>query len=286
MQTLFTMILVAVVTVLNLIAPQDQTSLTDMFLQAYTDTMSGGPVRENSTAVIPDIQATAVSPSADAALIENPHTEPTPLPVIPTASALDMLQTNPKILFGNPQTEDNFERGSTGFGINAGLNDDEGIRIIALNNRISLEPKKNNGWLSWRLRPPALSEGAAEMEFSILTCARGDRTGLVMHAPDYTGGHGYYFSLACEGTVSILRDAEVLGTADAASLFKNSSGDVNTMTAIIRGNSLSLILNGQDALTVQDSTYPQGYSGFFTAPQNQDTLTLDIMTFRSFSPQQ
>ena len=63
MQTLFTMILVAVVTVLNLIAPQDQTSLTDMFLQAYTDTMSGGPVRENSTAVIPDIQTTAVSPS-------------------------------------------------------------------------------------------------------------------------------------------------------------------------------------------------------------------------------
>lgn len=285
MQTLFTMILIVVVTVLNLIAPEDDKSLTEVFLQQYADALSVEWTPNAGTAGIQDVQLTSV-PTAATDMIENPHTEPDPLPVIPTASVTDMLQTNPKILFGNPQTEDNFERGSTGFGINAGLNDDEGIRIIALNNRISLEPKKNNGWLSWRLRPPAVSDGAAEMEFSILTCARGDRTGLVMHAPDYTGGHGYYFSLACEGTVSILRDAEVLGTADAASLFKNSSGDVNTMTAIIRGNSLSLILNGQNALTVQDNTYPQGYSGFFTAPQNQDTLTLDIMTFRSFSPKQ
>ena len=285
MQTLFTMILIVVVTVLNLIAPEDDQSLMDVVLQQYADAMTTVWTPDPGTAARQDVQATAV-PTEAAGMIENPHTEPSPLPVIPTASVKDMLQTNPKILFGNPQTEDDFERGSTGFGINAGLNDDDGIRIIALNNRISLEPKKNNGWLSWRLRPPAVGDGAAEMDFSILTCARGDRTGLVMHAPDYTGGHGYYFSLACEGTVSILRDAEVLGTADAGSLFKNSSGDVNTMTAIIRGNSLSLILNGQNALTVQDSTYPQGYSGFFTAPQNQDTLTLDIMTFRSFSPQQ
>ena len=132
-----------------------------------------------------------------------------------------------------PKVVDNFEQGSSGFGINAGLNDDDAIRIIALNNKLSLEPKKNNGWLSWRLRPPVFKDGAAEMEFSITTCARGDRTGLMLHTTDYTGGHGYYFSLACEGTVSILMDSVILGTADARNIFKNSSGEPNVMTAMI-----------------------------------------------------
>ena len=204
----------------------------------------------------------------------------------PVAIAQDnILETNPKILFGEPKNTDNFERGSSGFGINAGLNEDEGVRIIALNNRISLEPKKNNGWLNWRLRPPAVRDGAAEMEFSITTCARGDRTGLIMHAPDYSSGHGYYFSLACEGTVSILRDSEILGSADAQTMFKNNSGDTNTLTAVTRGNTLTLLLNGEAVLSAEDSTYTEGYSGFFTAPQNQDTLTMDILSFSSYYDQ-
>lgn len=214
-----------------------------------------------------------------------PVAEETPAPVMTASQSMSILETNPVILFGEAKNIDKFERGSSGFGINAGLNDDEGLRIIALNNRVSLEPKKNNGWLSWRLRPPAVRDGAAEMEFSISTCARGDRTGLIMHAPDYSSGHGYYFSLACEGTVSILKDSDILGTADGQALFKNNSGDTNTLTAVIRGNKLTALLNGEAVLSVEDSTYTEGFSGFFTAPQNQDTLTLDIMTFSSYYDQ-
>lgn len=184
--------------------------------------------------------------------------------------------------YSKPQVEDNFERGSAGFGLNAGLNDDENIRIIALNNQLSLIPKKSNGWLTWRLRPPVVQNGAAKMEFSITTCARGDRFGIAMHENDYTSGNGYYFSLACEGTVSILRDNTVLGTADASRFFHNNSGDVNDMTAIIRGNTLIMELNNETVLTVEDSTYTQGFSGFFTSPQGQNTLTMDILSFKEY----
>ena len=106
-----------------------------------------------------------------------------------------------------------------------------------------------------------------------------------MRSPDYSSGRGYYFSLACEGTVSILRDTTVLGSADVQSIFRNNSGDTNVMTAMVRGDSLTILLNGEIALNVQDSSYPEGYSGFFTAPQNQDTLTLDIMTFKNYYDQ-
>ena len=247
---------------------------------------------DNNTAVM--ATETAISDPApisrpnynDPAPGTSPVIEPvntaTPVPAAAAAYQTNLSETDPKALFGDPKAIDNFERGSSSFGLNAGLNDDDAIRIIALNNRLSLEPKKNNGWISWRLRPPAFKNGAASMEFSITTCARGDRTGLIMHAPDYGSGHGYYFSLACEGSVSILKDSEILGTTDAQDLFKNKSGDTNTMTAVIRGNTLTALLNGEAVLSVQDSTYTEGYSGFFTAPQNQDTLTMDILTFNSY----
>ena len=213
------------------------------------------------------------------AIIRPVSTEP---PTIPTAGPV-LSGTSLTTLFGDPKITDNFERGSSGFGINAGLNDDDTIRIIALNNRLSLEPKKNNGWITWRLRPPVQTDGAAEMEFSLTTCARGDRTGVIMHAPDYNSGQGYYFSLACEGTVSILRDSTIIASADVPELFRNASGDVNIMTAVIMGNTLTAMLNGQTAVTVQDDKYPSGFSGFFTAPQGDRTLTMDVISFTEYS---
>ena len=204
----------------------------------------------------------------------------------PTATAVPSSDTSTNLtdLFGNPKTVETFERGSSGFGLSAGLNDDEAIRIISLNNRLSLEPKKNNGWLSWRLRPPSIHDGAVEMEFSITTCARGDRAGIIMHAPDYTNGHGYYISLACEGTVSVLRDSTVLGSADVRNLFHANSGDLNKLTAIMQGDRLSVLLNDGSVLQIQDATYPEGFSGFFTAPQEQDTLRLDVISFTEYYP--
>ena len=278
MKSLFFLILSLVFVLVNLIAPNLFNYSMDSYMPVRTETpVTADDEMDVISRSIPE-QPVVPQPAVPAA-------EETPVPAVPAAQSFNILETNPKILFGEPKNTDNFERGSSGFGINAGLNEDEGVRIIALNNRISLEPKKNNGWLNWRLRPPAVRDGAAEMEFSITTCARGDRTGLIMHAPDYSSGHGYYFSLACEGTVSILRDSEILGSADAQTMFKNNSGDTNTLTAVARGNTLTLLLNGEAVLSAEDSTYTEGYSGFFTAPQNQDTLTLDIMSFSSYYDQ-
>lgn len=275
MKSLFFLTLTLVFILVNLIAPNLFTYNLDSYMPVVTEVVETSASELEMFNRMTTEQPVEQQPG-------DVETEETPVPAAAAPQTFSILETNPTILFGEAKNVDDFERGSSGFGINAGLNDDEGLRIIALNNRISLEPKKNNGWLSWRLRPPAVKDGAAEMDFSISTCARGDRTGLVMHAPDYGSGHGYYFSLACEGTVSILRDSDVLGTKDARELFKNSSGDTNTLTAVVRGNTLTALLNGEAVLSVQDSTYMEGYSGFFTAPQNQDTLTMDILSFRSY----
>ena len=277
MKTLFYMILGVTLIAVRLIAPnsfRNNDEYTEMI-----QNLSDDPVIQEVTTIQREIATVSAAATAQT-VIEPVNTAAPEIPVQNTGNS------DPMKMLEAPKITDNFEQGSSAFGINAGLNDDESIRIIALNNKLSLEPKKNNGWLTWRLRPPVFKDGAAELEFSITTCARGDRTGLMLHASDYTGGHGYYFSLACEGTVSILMDSIILGSADARNLFKNNSGETNIMTAMASGGTLTLMLNGQQALSVQDSTYTEGFSGFFTAPQNQGSLTMDIQSFKIYYDEQ
>ena len=269
MKIMFLMILTVVFFLGQLIAPNTfKDSNLSMLMEEVNSTPTAAeivPTQQTEESVIQKPSVTAGVPND-------------PVPTVPVIAG----ETNVKNIFGEAKIKDEFERGSSGFGINAGLNDDENIRIIALNNRLSLEPKKENGWLTWRLRPPVLADSAVEMEFSIITCARGDRMGILMRSGDYTSGHGYYFSLSCEGTISIMKDSTVINTADARGAFKNDSGDINIMTAIAHGNTLSVILNGENLLSVQDDSYKEGYNGFFTAPQGHNTLTMDITEFKEY----
>ncbi|MBR6088994.1 MAG: hypothetical protein IKP86_03610 [Anaerolineaceae bacterium] len=271
MKTLFLMIIVLVYSIGNLVAP-DKFNYKPVSHQATaTPTTRFTPQPNSSNGSDTDNYPVIQRGGSDA-----------PVPVNTGNSGT--AGNSPTEMFGEAKVADTFDRGSSGFGLSAGLNDDENIRIIALNNRLSLEPKKNNGWISWRLRPPVIQSGAVEMQFSIITCARGDRAGIMMHTPDYNSGNGYYFSLACEGTVSILRDSTVLGTADARNVFKNSSGDINVISAVVQGNTMTLMLNGTSLITVQDSTYAEGFSGFFVSPQGDKTLTMDILSFNEYYP--
>ena len=271
MSALFTYILIVVSVLTHLVAP-------DLFLQTDTVSPTVPAVQAASTPVAPPSQQQYTE---NYPITINPAATMTPVPAGPTAPQ-EQTGAAPAEIFGEAKVTDNFERGSSGFGLSAGLNEDDDIRIIALNNKLSLEPKKSNGWVNWRLRPPVINEGAVEMEFSIITCARGDRTGLMMRAKDYSSGNGYYFSLSCEGTISILRDSMVLGTADARTVFKNNSGDINVMGAVVQGNTLTAFLNGEKLLTVRDDAYPEGFCGFFTAPQGEKTLTMDVLSFKEY----
>ena len=274
MRTLFFIIIGVVFLVGHLIFPDDI---------GFSDTII--PTTDITSYVSPTQVPTPTSPPENPMPAAAADGDDDDVPVIHNPDkneAADSSSTDPVSIFGDAKVTDTFERGSSGFGINAGLNDDENIRIISINNQLSLQPKKNSGWLTWRLRPPVVADSASQMEFSLITCARGDRTGIMMRTNDYTSGKGYYFSLACEGTVSILRDTEVLDAASAQDVFKNSSGDINVMTAIAYGNRLTLVLNGKTLLTVTDDTYTEGYSGFFTAPQGENTLTMNIQSFKEF----
>ena len=282
MRTLFIVIVSVVFAIGNLFSPDDfirpDGGTADIFQPAATEqTLSDDYVVEVQN---PDDDPYILRPMPLNTAAPSESTVQTAAPA--GASSSSTTDIDDEIDLSTPQIEDTFERGSSGFGLNAGLNDDENIRIIALNNQLNLIPKKSSGWLSWRLRPPFLNDGAVSMEFSITTCARGDQFGLIMRAPDYTSGSGYYFSLACEGTVSILKDQTVLGTADASNVFHNNSGDINLLTAWMQGNTLTLMLNDESLLTVEDNAYSQGFSGFFVSPQGQDTLTMNILSFEEY----
>ncbi len=228
---------------------------------AVSPTATSGP--NSRPAAVPEVEAVSSAPAA--------AVEPTEVPF-----------DDPIAEFGEPKVQETFDQGSTGFGLGAGLNDEDYIRYITTNNKVTIEPKMNNGWVSWRLRPPVITDGAAEMDISFTTCARGDRTGILMRSENYTDGKGYYFSLACEGTLSIYRDTTLLNSMDVSDVFKNASGDVNHLEAIVKGDTLTAVLNDAAVLTVEDNTYDEGFCGFFTAPQGQNTLTMSISAFNLY----
>ena len=156
MKTMFYMIIAAVFIAVRLIAPgsfdsDDPTGISQEIVHDIRPETIDTIQREMGPAVINETVPEPVIPETGPAAVEEQDQ------TSPVSDLQTMLET--------PKVTDNFDQGSAGFGINAGLNDDDTIRIIALNNKLSLEPKKNNGWLSWRLRPPVFKDGAAEMEF-------------------------------------------------------------------------------------------------------------------------
>ena len=278
MRELFFMILSVVFMITQLIIPNSDINPG----QTENSQKATEQALQMSGIIIRGVEATQ-SPTATTAVIE-PTSLITEVPATPTAlpQPAEGQPVDPIKLFGEPMITDNFQKGSSGFGLNAGLNDDEAVRIIAIDEKLSVEPKNDNGWLTWRLRPPVLTDGAAEMEFAITSCARGDRMGLVMHAGDYNSGYGYYFAVACEGTVSILRNTTILASNTVPGLFKKGSGDINVLTAVVQGSKLTALLNGQEAVSIEDSNFTEGFSGFFTAPQGKNTLKLDILSYKEF----
>lgn len=267
MKVLFFYVFAIVAAVYALLFPNNtSTNVEAVATDEITSTVSAAP----SIATEPIATAVPTQTTAEAVSYVFEPTE--------TVPAFD----DPITEFGEPKVTENFNSGSTGFGLAAGLNDEDYIRYIAANNKVTIEPKMNNGWISWRLRPPVFTDGAAEMDLSFTTCARGDRTGILMRAGNYTDGKGYYFSLACEGTLSIYRDTTLLNSMDVSDVFKNGSGDVNHLEAIVKGNTLTAVLNDSAVLTVEDDVYSKGYCGFFTAPQGQNTLTMNISTFKVY----
>lgn len=195
--------------------------------------------------------------------------QPTPVPTF-------------KQQLGEPKFKENFKKGSSAFGLAAGVTDDETMHMEIFNGKVIASPKMTYGWRTWRLCPPMFRDGIASMKIAFLSCGKGDTVGLILRAPDYSGGTGYYFGVTCQGTLNVFKATKLIETVDISDLFRSDPDDPIRIDAEVRGNHIAFYVEDVKVFEIDDDAYDNGYSGFYTAQMGENTMQAQISDFEIY----
>jgi len=134
-----------------------------------------------------------------------------------------------------------------------------------------------SGWKGWRLTDRSQPNFHLEGTFITQSCSGKDGYGLVIRAPDYTSGYGYYFGVTCDGQYSLMRwseDGEVyLQSWKASPDIIGGSDQTNKLGVSADGTNLRLYANSKLIQEVNDPTFPaETIIGVFVAGLNPNFI--------------
>jgi len=230
-------------------------------------------------------QAQTTVPPAATEAVPSPTLPPTPEPTLtptgqpsPTPTATPPVG-DPALILGEPGFFDTFSNG-TSFGL-ANPYEDEAVSIKVENGAMVFKSKRINNGIRWRLTSRNPQDLYLEGRFNITSCSGADQYGLVMRAPTYTDGIGYYFGVTCSGQYYLLRwDKEgqntlVSLTSDASIL--SGSGQVNRLGIMADGETIRLYLNGKLVKELTDKgILDKGYIGAFVSAREDLNFTVQL----------
>lgn len=202
--------------------------------------------------------------------------EPEPFPWEPTPTLTVKEQ------LGKPKFSEKFRDGASSLGLGKGENEDDAMIFNIKNGKLTAIPKYSTGWKTWRLRPPEFADGVLTMDVRFLSCVKNDKVGLILRAPNYTDGDGYYFAFSCEGKAMIYREETLIAEGDAYDALKFFPEEPIHLEAEAVGDLLSFTVNGSRIIEVQDDAYTKGFSGLFIQPWGQNTLQAEITALEGY----
>lgn len=201
-------------------------------------------------------------------------TETPIITIAPTATPAD-----PKTLLGTPVYADTFSSGSA-FDLKTPYTDDA-VEMSVLNGSLLMTTTKTYSGIRWRLSYPKPQNYYLEGTFKTVNCSGDDLYGLVMRAPDYENGHGYYFGITCGGEYYFMRDVSganeivVDWTKDPNIL--TGMNQVNRLGVMLDGTHFSLYINGKLVKEFDDTSInAAGYFGVFIASYEQWNMSVEV----------
>ena len=199
-----------------------------------------------------------------------PAASETPVPETPTQTAT--LAANFRDTLGAPAWKDTLDDGRN-FGLDQSGYQDDYTKINIQNGAMVISNTSQSGYYGWRLTTKSPQDFYLEADIGIQNCAGTDLYGLVIRAPDYGSGFGYYLGLNCSGQYQITRwDANGIARISNLSLdpaVKPGSNQTNVLGVLARGSQLTLFVNGSQIIEVTDSTFSgSGHFGVFIAGQS------------------
>ncbi|MEA4906155.1 MAG: hypothetical protein VB089_00960 [Anaerolineaceae bacterium] len=165
---------------------------------------------------------------------------------------------DPKSSLGEPTYRNTLDNGKS-FGIDESGYEDGGNRITIEDGKMVLTSLAGRGYRGWRLTTGLPQDFYLEGTFNVRSCVADDQYGLVLRAPDFNSGMGYYFIVSCDGRYNFTRwDAN--GTSSIQNWEKGDpilagSNQTNRLGVLARGGHFSLYANGKLLKELDDTTF-------------------------------
>lgn len=247
---------------LNIVSTKVAATLAAVQTQAQPTALSAGTDVPLSPTLTPSLAPT-----------QTPTEQPSPTPTA-TLPAGDPAKS-----LGDPDFFDTFSNG-TSFGLSNPY-EDEAVLIKVENGALVFKSKRINNGIRWRLTSRDPVDLYLEGQFNVTSCSGSDQYGLVMRAPTYTDGIGYYLGVTCSGQYYLLRwDKEgqnslVSLTSDGSIL--SGSGQVNRLGIMADGETIRLYVNGKLVKELTDKGIPdKGYIGAFVSAREQPDFSVQL----------
>lgn len=208
-----------------------------------------------------------------------PPTLTPPSPSLTPAISATPSTEDPRATLGEPSWRNPFDSGR-GFGLNEPYEDDN-TRFAVENGHLVMTGRKANGWHGWRLTSPAVKNYYLEAVMRTRACSGSDEYGLVLRAPDFDSGKGYYFGLTCDGRYTFGHWINT-GVTDMIDLtqhpaIKTGENQENRIGIKLDGNHFTLYANGTVLQDFQDSSFTDaGYFGVWIAANRTAGFTVDV----------
>lgn len=120
-----------------------------------------------------------------------------------------------------------------------------------------------------------------EAEFDIGSCSGNDQYGLVIRAPDYESGFGYYFSVTCDGKYDLRRwnssGSKYLLDFPEAEAIHSGKNQTNVLGIWADGSTIRLYVNNQFLKEINDSSLTGiGHFGLFINAKQTPGFTIKM----------
>ncbi len=222
----------------------------------------------------------ATTAPTDTSLPPTPPATVTPAPATAEPAATATISPeDPRSALGDPTWKNPFDNGRA-FGLETPYEDDN-ARIAVEGGKMTLKALQNNGWHSWRLTAPKLLDFYLEAQVHTAACSGSDLYGLIVRAPDYESGKGYWFGVTCDGRYSFSEWVES-GLSSVVKLTPNEAihagaNQDNRLGIKVQGKQISLYANGKLLQKLSDDTFPEaGLFGAWIAPFETSGFTVEI----------
>lgn len=269
--------------------------LTSLLLAACTaapsSVQSSPTPNSNEVATEVSLQLTAQAPAptqlptattAPTSTQPEPTAPPTltPLPLTPTpAEAPTLPADDPRSGLGDPSWKNTMDSGR-GFGLGEPYEDDN-TRFAVENGALVMTGRKDNGWHGWRLTSPAVENFYLEATMRTRDCSRSDVYGVVVRAPDFDTGRGYYFGLSCDGRFTFGKWVEdgisdIVGLTNHAAI-NAGSNQTNRIGIRVEGDTFRLYANGKLMDEIKDDSFlTAGNFGVWVAAFETPNFTVEV----------